>query len=95
MLKKCTISTDSLRNTTINFNISSHNNERYGGFRTELVEFACFPECNCLMSSFLFTSCYNVMSSLTSISCLDNRTTGSETSTKVYFLLNSYTVRDL
>ena len=34
------------------------------------------------MSSFLFTSCYNVLPSLTSIVCLDNRTTRSETSTK-------------
>ena len=62
--------------------LCSHNNEKYGGFRTELVEFACFPECNCLMSSFLFTSCCNVMSSLTSILCLDNRKTRSEASTK-------------
>ena len=32
--------------------------------RTELVELAWFFKCNCLMSLFLFTSCYNVMSSL-------------------------------
>ena len=82
MLKKCTISANSVTNSTISFNIMFHDNERYGGFRTELVEFACFPECNCLMSSFLFTSCYNVMSSLTSILCLENRTTRSETLTK-------------
>ena len=58
------------------------NYEKYGRFCTELVEFACVPECKCLMSSFLFTSCYNVISSLTSILCLDNRKTRSETSTK-------------
>ena len=34
------------------------------------------------MPSFLFTSCYNVMSYLTSILCVDNRTTLSETSAK-------------
>ena len=66
MLKKCTISTHSPTNSTIYVSILySHDNERYGGFRAELVEFACFPKCNCLMPSFLFTSCYNVMSSLT------------------------------
>ena len=59
-----------------------HDNEKYDIFWTGLVEFAWFPECNCLMSSFLFTSCYDVMSSLTLILCLDNRTTRSETLTK-------------
>ena len=54
----------------------------YDRFQTELVQCAWFPECNCLMSSFLFTSCYNVMSSVTSVLYLDNRTTRSETSTK-------------
>ena len=43
-------------------------------FRTELVEFACFHECNCLMYLFFFTSCYNIMSSLMSILCFDSRT---------------------
>ena len=62
--------------------LCSHDNEKYGRFWTEIVELACFPECNCLMSLFLLTSCYNVMSSLTSIICLDNRTTLSETLTK-------------
>ena len=37
------------------------------------------------MSSFLFTSCYNVMFSLTSTLCLDNRITRSESSTKINF----------
>ena len=62
--------------------LCSHDNEKYGRFWTEIVELACFPECNCSMSLFLLTSCYNVMSSLTSIICLDNRTTLSETLTK-------------
>ena len=93
MLRKCTISTDSLTNSVSI--LCSHDNERYGGFRTELVEFACFPEYNCLMPSFLFTSCCNVMSSLTSILCLENRTTRSETSTKtVYFLLKGTKFRE-
>ena len=65
------------------------NYEKYGRFWTELVEFACFPECKCLMSSFLFTSCYNVMSSLMSILCLDNRTTLSETSTKTQSIFSA------
>ena len=62
--------------------LCSHDNEKYGRFWTEIVELACFPECNCLMSLFLLTSCYNVMSSLTSVICLDNRTTLCETLTK-------------
>ena len=41
-----------------------------------------FSECKCLMPSSLFTSSYNVMSSLKSVLCLDNKTTRSETSTK-------------
>ena len=55
-----------------------HDNEKYDRFRTEIVEFVVFPECNRLVSSFLFTRCYNVMSSLTSILCLNNRITRSE-----------------
>ena len=65
----------------INFNITSHDDEKYVIFWTELVEFAWFPECKSWMTSFLFTSCYIVMSSLTSILCLYHRTTRSETST--------------
>ena len=36
------------------------------------------------MSSYLFKSCYNVMSSLMSIFCLDNRAVRSEASTKTH-----------
>ena len=83
ILEKCTISTDLVTNSAIGFKIMfAHDNEKYVRFRTKLIEFAWFPECNCLMSSFLFTSFYNVMSSLTSILCLENRTTRSETSPK-------------
>ena len=60
----------------------------------ELVEFARFTKCNYLMHLFLFTPCYNVMSYLTSVLCLDNAngTTNSETSTKTQciFLLKIY-----
>ena len=82
MLKKCTISTNLVTNSVLSFNIMFNYNEKYDRFWTELVEFSWFPECNCLMSSFLFTSCCSVMSSLVSILCLDKRTTGFETSTK-------------
>ena len=51
--------------------------------RTELVESASFPECNRLMSLFLFTSLYNIMSSLTPLLCLENGTTRSEMVAKI------------
>ena len=50
----------------------------------ELLEFAWFSECNCLISSFLYTTFYDLMLYLTSMLCLDNRARQFET---VYFLL--------
>ena len=50
------------------------------------LELAVFLECNCLMSSFLFASCYNVMSSFTSILCLDKKAKRSKMSTKIQYI---------
>ena len=55
-----------------------YDHEKCDRFQTELVDIVVFPECDCLISSFLFTSCNNVISSLTSILYLDNKTTRSE-----------------
>ena len=52
--------TTKVKNTPRQVGLSSHDNEKYDRFRTELVEFAWFIECNCLMSSLLFTSFYDV-----------------------------------
>ena len=40
MLKKGTISTKSVTNYVISFDLSLHDNEKYDRFWTELVEFA-------------------------------------------------------
>ena len=52
----------------------SYDNKKYDIYQTELEELSWFPECNCLTSSFLFTSFYNIMLSWTSVICLDSRT---------------------